>query len=441
MKHLTRFFIGALCLLCTSCATTAVLSQRGPYLRSYHEGRFNEAEATLNALVKNEIPEKEYCKSKEASWILLDRATTRFAAGSLDGAIQDYAMAIESLDYYNQDLAAEKVGQLMLQDETGAYQAADFEQILARVYFALALLHDGDESNAYAVLRQAEEYQQDKQAAYSTLPFTRQYRIANNGLSKYLFALLLEKRGDRANASILFKQAAQLIPCPESMDQEPSHPNNAKIVVICHNGNAPYKISTTCPASVASVAALEVLLAEYHNTPALSTLTGIPVPALRLWPYSQPRLTFAFVDDVQKSLVPFYRVDQAAQEELYQKLPVIAARGVARLAIRRCAVGYMGRKDPGLGLLADLTMCVVNYNTRADTRSWTTLPAVIDVAHFNVQPGMHTLDILAYDYVPSPLPQRFQLQLKPNDLCIVHVFNIHPGITRILIPNRFIKGE
>ena len=194
-------------------------------------------------------------------------------------------------------------------------------------------MHQGDESNAYAILRQAEEYQQEKRQFYAKVPFTRHYRLPDNGLSKYLFALLLERRGDFSNAQIMYQQANQLLPCAsETLCYHPNKSSShATILVICHNGNAPYKISATSPASVASACALEFLLATQDIDPAWSTLSGIPVPALRAWPGSFPLPTFAQVDGVQCPLLPFYNVSQAAADELDQKMPVIVARGVARL--------------------------------------------------------------------------------------------------------------
>lgn len=429
-------------LLCTGCSSTALLSQRGSYLRAYHTGCLDQAEHNLNQITEEELPNKSYTSSKDASWILLDRATTRFAMGKIDEAIEDYAAAIESLDYYNQDLATEKVVQTMLQDESGAYQADDFEQVLARIYFALALLHKGDESNAYALLRQAEEYQQQKRALYARLPFTKNYRLADNALGNYLFASLLEKRGDLTNAKILYNQACALIPCANETDAFVCKTKQqATVLVICHNGNAPYKISATSPASVASAIALEILLATRNIDPAWSSFTGIPVPELSRWPLSHPFPTYADCDAQRKPLLPFYNIVKAAQLELDQKKPVIVARGVARLLMRRCAVGYVNKQDPCLGALADLTMCLVNSQTRADTRSWTTLPAFIDVARFNLEPGIHTVNIQVYENPAYPKIQSYNINVKPNDLCIIHVFNIHPGVTRVLIPVRYLPTQ
>jgi tetratricopeptide (TPR) repeat protein len=437
----SRFILVPLLCLLTGCST-AILAQRGPYLRAYHEGALCQAEEKVDALACQTQTKEGYQCSKESSWILLDRATMRFAMNKIEEAICDYSQALEALDYYDQSLPTEQCAQLLLQDETAAYQADDFEQVLARVYFALALLHQGDESNAYALLRQAEEYPQEKRQFYTKVPFTRHYRLTDNGLSKYLFALLLERKGDLSNANLLYQQASQLLPnaCQASCRSRAS-PQQATVLVICHNGNAPYKISATSPASVASACALEFLLATQHIDPAWSTLTGIPVPALQQWPGSYPLPTYAQLDGIPcLPLLPFYNVTQAASEELEQKMPVIVARGVARLLMRRCAVGYLDRQDPYLGMLADLTMWIINDQTRADTRSWSTLPATIDVARFDVAPGCHCLTLQVVEGMSSDT-RSYQLNLKPRDLCIVHIFNIHSGVRQILIPSQYLATQ
>lgn len=406
-------------------------------MRAYHAGAFCQAEQKIDALAIATKTEQTFTKNKESSWILLDQATVHFAMDKTKEALSDYAQALESIDYYDKSLPTEQCAQILLQDETAAYQADDFEQVLARVYFALVLLHEGDESNAFAILRQAEEFQQERRQFYAKVPFTQHFRLADNGLSKYLLALLLERKGDSSNAKLLYRQASQLFSCNNDMTPPlASNGERAILLVLCHNGNAPYKISATSPASVASACALEILLASQRIDPAWSTLTGIPVPALCIWPGSAPLPTEVRIEGIKKPLLPLFNVAQAASDQLEQKMPVIVARGVARLLMRRSTVGYFNRQDPCLGMLADLTMMIVNSQTRADTRSWTTLPATIDGARFDLDPGCRNVTLQVFDGCAHETGT-FTLDLRPHDLCIIHIFNIHPGVRTILIPSRF----
>lgn len=436
-RHFLCASLGVVSLLClSSCAKFASEGQES-YIRAYHSGNLIQAEGDLTSKIRVQLPQSSYELSKNSSCTILDRATTRFANADVRGAIDDYSIALEAMDFYSKDLLAEKAAQILLQDDVAAYQAPDYEQVLARVYMALALLDTGDEGNAYALLRQAEEYQQEKQHFYSQIPFTRQYRVQPNGLSKYLFALLLEKRGDLSNARILYQQAAALIPCSREVPfSVADSPKQATVIILCHNGNSPYKKTEECPASQASAVALEILLANSGVTPSCSTIVGIPAPALCRWPGSNPEPTFAKIDGCRQPLFPFFNIIKAAQFELDQTKPVIMARGIARLALRRMIVGYIEKQDHQLGMIADCAMLAANANTSVDTRSWMTLPAFIDVARFDVEPGCHTLSIQIEG--PCHEENQFRLNLKASDLCVINVFNIHPGIRRILIPQRYL---
>lgn len=424
-KIQSQLFI-LIAIVLTSCSSSLTL-QRGEYLKAYHHGGLCQAEKQLDHM----LPSRNYTRSSDAAWVLLDRATTRFAMGKMDDAIADYCASLEALDYYSQDLPVEQLNKILLQDQTGAYQADDFEQVLARLYLSLALLHQGDTSNAFAILRQAEEYQQKKRIYYSQSLLTRDYQLIDNPLSKYLFAVLLEKYGDFSNANILYKESGIREPGAGSRK-----PGQATVLIVCHNGKAPYKISGISDASIASALALEMLLGSSHRDPAISSLTGIPVPKLCYWPYSSGSLIRACLDGGQyQCLHPIYDIGYAAEHQLSQKMPVIVARGAARLALRRTTVGYMQEQDPALGFLTDMVMLAANANTKADTRSWTTLPLTIDMARFDLSPGKHTLSIS----VEGASNQSFPLSLQSDDLCVINIFNLHPGITKILIPQHFFE--
>lgn len=424
-----------LLLGCTSCST--LLLDRDTYVHDYQSGTPAYAADKLTKVIDKELPQENYLNSKESVWLLLDRATMRFAMGHIDGAIQDYRLALEAMDYYDQHSSLEMAGTALLQDDFEAYAGTDYEQVLARVYFALALIHKGDYSNAYAILRQGEELQQRKRDAYTKKPYTKDYQLIDNSIAKYLFAALLENRGDKSNAKILYQEAEKLVGCENAPSQATDH--TATIVIVCHNGNAPRKISTVCNASVASAIALEIMLATQRLPPAWSSLTGIPIPALQQRWDSMSVPTFACIDGAEKYLSPWFNVALTAQQRLKQELPVIAARGVARMLLRRGAVAYANKQDACLGALIDAGMLIANINTQADTRSWTTLPNTIDLARFDLLPGQHSLTIKVSPHGCQPAFHKCCLQLRPHDFCVINVFNIHPGVTLVQVPQRFHK--
>jgi uncharacterized protein len=419
-------------LFLTSCSTATRC--RNEYTSAYRQGNFSQSEIRLTQQISKEMPTEQFQESPEAVWLLLDRATTRFAMGNMEGAISDYKQAIEAIDYYCQELSSESLGKLLMQDELGAYIAEDFEQVLARLYFALALLHEGDEGNAYALLRQAEMLQQEKREQYASSELTCNYQLVDNAACKYLLALLLERRNDLSNASLLYRQAKSL----SCQTLEAQENRGATVLLICHNGNVPEKISVITNASVASLVALEIFLDGTEIAPpAACELGGIPVPALRDPLFSQPIPTFASLDGQQQLLAPWYDVSRVAKQQLDQKMPVIAARSLARYLIRRAAVGYAKEQDPDLGAVIDLGMLMANLTTKADTRSWTTLPAAIDLGRYEVPQGDHRL------IIQTSAGQSFTstLALNSGDLCVINIFNIQPGVTQIQIPQRFLKNK
>lgn len=301
--------------LVTSCTRTYAF--KDSYIATYQSGHLGEAEKIVSEAFPNSLKQDNYKRSNNAVWMLLDRATIRFAKGNSHEAIADYKLAIEAIDYYNQHSTADSAKQLLLQDDAAAYAGSHYEQILARIYFALALMDFGDSSNAHALLRQAESVQQKINGSLF-LP---------NPLAKYLLALFSEQSNDKSNAELLYKQTAFLTSSPLDLPQ--ALPANATLVILCHNGNAPTKISSTCPASVVSAVMLEeILRASNHKLdPAWSSYTGIPIPVLYQAPFSKPNSFCVSVDGQTKMLTPLLNITSLAHTELTHQTPLIAARG------------------------------------------------------------------------------------------------------------------
>lgn len=431
-KNLSFFALGLISLFC-GCSRP-----QNDAIDSYQSGQFSSAEQMLDQRIYHEMPRDNYTLSNDAVVLLLNRATIRFASGDAQGAIEDYRLAIEAMDFYAQPSISESLGKIALQDDLGGYVGDDFEQVLARVYFALALLQVGDNHNALALLKQAEEIQQLKCEDYRKDRLTQNYELAKNPVAKYLMASLLEHRGDHSNAEILFAQTEQLLGVNLSSLQlrnKELPDGKATVIIVAHNGNAPYKISGTSEASRASALALEIMLGSSSIPPAYSSLVGIPVPILMQQIVSHSVPIFSRLCRQEKRLLPFYNITAASAYQLEQSMPIIVARGVARLVLRRGTVAFLNEHDPFLGSLADMGMLVANACTQADTRSWRTLPSTIDLTRYDIPPGEHTLHLQVHWGIIPPLIEEFPIRLEANDLCVINIFNIHPGIVTVQIPD------
>ncbi len=419
-KYLTLSIIA---LLTASCSQA--IDRRDAYIRPYHAGQFEEANRRVTNLIDNPA------NSQDAVWLLLDRATINFTSGNSDQALSDYQLAIEAIDFYSQNCTAENLEKVILQEGIGAYAGEDFEQILARIYFALALHYCGDDGNAMALLRQAENIQQKKREIYRKCKLTQEYSLIDNAFGKYLLAAMSEKKGDLSNARILYNQFGQLTGCQAA----PSDPSLATVLLICHNGNAPFKIPIRLPPSVASTAALNAL-AIGNPKPRLSSLSGISTPALSYWIQNSHQQALVYFEGRTTPLLPCFDIGKTARKQLKAQIPNIVARGLARQMIRFATVEAAARLDPLAGCIADIALLAANCQTKADVRSWTTLPRTLDLARIDTEPGRQELTILIGSQ-SYPLT----LDLKPRDLCLIHIFNIHPGITTLLVPDRFLKGD
>ncbi len=334
------------------------------------EGRFEEAEKNLSKA------DQHYTASNEASLLLLARAMVYFQSGQLDKSSQDFEKALDAIDYYKQTSLPEITGQTLIQDDIAAYVPPPFEESLARFYLALVFLHQRQEDNAAATIYYLENYSQQ------------------NPLTTYLLATLFQRRGDASNARVLYSR----------LQMEPPKGN---ILLVHHRGVAPQKRTEMAKTSIVSAAILETILQIKDVKPALSTLTGIPIPVL----FNTVRPpSILKVDHHSQSPIISYDIAKAARAHLDQEMPWTAARAAARLLIRR---GLVAATKKDYQPLMDIAMLISNIATQADTRSWTMLPSCIDLYHLNLEPGQHQVQVGK---------QTVTFTVKPKDLTIVEIF-------------------
>ena len=334
------------------------------------KGHFEEAEKNLSKA------DLHYTASNDAALLLLSRAMVYFQSGQLEKSTNDFEKALDAIDYYKQTSLPEIAGQTLLQDDVAAYVPPSFEESLARFYLSLAFLHLRQEDNAAATVYYLENH------------------AGQNPLTTYLLATLFQRRGDSSNAQILYSK----------LKVEPPKGN---VLLIHHRGTSPEKRSEMAKTSIVSAALLETILKVNDVKPALSTLTGVPIPVL----YNTPRPTSILKIDHQSHIpIVSYDIALAAEAHLTQEMPWTAARAAARIFIRRGVVASTKEKAQPL---MDIAMFISNIATRADTRSWNTLPSCIDLYHLDLEPGQHAVQIGK---------QNLTVTVKPNDLTVIELF-------------------
>jgi hypothetical protein len=153
--------------------------------------------------------------------------------------------------------------------------------------------------------------------------------------------------------------------------------DQGEIVLLFHDGLAPIKrehsVTTVDPGSGRLI---RVSLPYYQNRPEL-------IAAARL----------STQDSVANTQL-VEAIDQIANQTLEAYMPAITARAVARAVLKYNMAREAGKKNDMAGLMVNIMGFVTE---QADTRSWLTLPANIQMARLKLPPGNYTLTIELLD--------------------------------------------
>ncbi len=353
------------------------------------------------------FPIVAFTKNKEAVWQLLDRATMRFAQGAIEKSQDDYLIALDAIDYYRKTLVHEDAAKLLIEDSKAPYIPPFYETLLARFMASCACFQNDDPQNAIALLRQAESLES----------LERELSKSNEycPLTHYLLAAALEQQGDPSQARLLYERIG--------LKKEPN--KSATVICLVHDGLLPEKKSVIAPLSLVSMQLLEILLAAWDIEPALSSLSGIAIPAFPEDPSPQTPIDLR-LDRQTLPCILSYDLFAQAKDDLEKRLPTIATRAAARQLIRRAGVAYAYEKDPLAGHLADFGMLFANLSTTADTRMWHTLPQTIHVYRKELEPGVHTLSCSG--------GKKTSFKIEAGDLLIVQLFRPHGHETHFQLP-------
>jgi hypothetical protein len=328
----------------------------------------------------------------------------------------DYAASNESFEEAKkiiQTYAAisltEQSAAFIFNDTTRTYTGTPVEQVMLNVYEALNYLEMGDEDAARVEALQVEvrlrQLMQDSpQSALSVDPFAR-----------YLSGMIYEDLGEYSDAMIAYRKAyeayqahAELYPLEVPVYLQGdllrmarkvgltneyqqlrnqfaiSHDEQAKpvadqgeIVLLFHNGLAPIKrehsVTTVDPGSGRLI---RVSLPYYQNRPELVTAARLST------------------QDSEANTQLVEAIDQIANQTLEAYMPAITARAVARAVLKYNMAREAGKQNDMAGVLVNIMGFVTE---QADTRSWLTLPANIQMARLKLPAGNYTLTIELLD--------------------------------------------
>jgi uncharacterized protein len=320
---------------------------------------------------------------------------------------------------------------IVVNDATVSYAGDDYEQVLVHLYMALNYLELGLPKDARVEALQVDSKLREIGEKFPDSKFTE------DALSRYLTGLIYDELGEWSDAMIAYRQAYEAykkyqvdygLTMPDMLKHDllrlaqrqglkdevalykkefgiapakaeiSAAEQEGELVFVLNNGLAPIKrekrIGTWAPAPSVVVEAAK----REPVTPAPPVLVQIALPYYESRPNT---VTSARVSVSGKQVVTqkMEDVDAIARASLDARMPAITARTVARAIAKGAiqqSVDRAGNRDSdaGAALLSSFIVRVAAVATeRADTRSWLTLPANIQLARLSLPPGSYDVAV------------------------------------------------
>ncbi len=391
------------------CGNWLLLSLTGCATYSQGFAPIEQQLAAQDPAAAIQVLEKQRHPRGDLLLYLLNKAMLQRMQHDYAASNETFEQAKQLIQTYAAISVTEQTAAFVFNDTTRTYTGTPMEQVMLHVYAALNYLEleelDAARVEALQVEVRLRQLMQDSpQSALSVDPFAR-----------YLSGMIFEDLGEYSDAMIAYRKAyeayqahAELyaLKIPEYLQrdllrmarkvglsneyrqlqgqfaitfEEESNPETeqGEIVLLFHNGLAPIKREHSVAAvDPGSGRLIRVSLPYYQNRPEHITLARLS----------------AQTEETTTQQVE--AIDQIANQTLEAFLPAITARAVARAVLKYNMAREAGKQNDMAGLLVNIMGFV---SEQADTRSWLTLPANIQMARLKLQPGSYNLTLELLD--------------------------------------------
>ncbi|HEY6093353.1 MAG TPA: hypothetical protein VIU93_00230 [Gallionellaceae bacterium] len=305
----------------------------------------------------------------------------------------------------------------IINDATVSYGGDDFEQVLVHLYMALNYLELGDKDAARVESLQVDLKLREIGEKIAGSKYTE------DAFSLYLSGLIYEDEGEWSDALISYRQAYEAYK-KYQQDYSLAVPTMLKydLLRLTKRQGLPQELArykkefgldlSQMPANQAGQGELIFVLSNglvpikrekalNSLDPASGTLVRIALPSYESRSNDVVAMRIS-VGEQQAMSELMENVDGIARASLDSRMPAIMARSIARAVVKAAASkkaqqvarnGNNRNNDSSMvGLLGAVAVQVAAYATeRADTRSWLTLPANIQLARLSLPPGSYTV--------------------------------------------------
>jgi hypothetical protein len=414
-------------LLCTF-ALSGILTGCATYSESFGVIERDLSARQYDAALKS--IEKQSGSKKDRVLYLLNKGMVLRMKRDFTGSNQALEAAKAEMERLYTASVSENTLSFVVNDATVSYAGDDYEQVLVHLYMALNYLELGQPNEARVEALQVDLKLREIGEKIPGNKFTE------DALSRYLTALIYEELGEWSDAMIDYRKAYEAykkyqvnygVPVPDMLKhdllrlaqrqglkdelalykkefgitpmQEENREQEGELVFVLNNGLAPVKREKAVGA-FAPPPSVVVNAARPHRTasPAPPVLVNIALPYYESRP-NQVLSARVSVSGKQSSTQLMENIDAIARASLDSRMAAITARSIARAVAKGAIQESVDRagsrnNDPAAELLGSFIVRVAAVATeRADTRSWLTLPANVQLARLSLPPGSYTVTV------------------------------------------------
>lgn len=409
---------------------TSALSGCATYSDSFGTIQTNLASQKYDVALKD--IEKQSDAKTDRVLYLLNKGMVLRMKRDFAGSNEALEAAKTEMERLYADSVSQNAMSFLVNDSTVSYGGEDYEQVLVHLYMALNYLELGKKDDARVEAQQVDL----KLREISSKVVGSRY--ARDAFALYLTGMIYEDLGERSDAMISYRdayntykkyQASYGTPMPEELKRDllrmaqrqglrdeaaqyskefglplapakSDPPKEGELVFIFNNGLAPIKREKR---SSMAAPPPSVVAGGAPATPGVFVTIALPYYESRPNNVASARIS---ATGEQSSSEQVENVDAIARASLDSHMPAIVARSIARAVIKakmQEAVDRAGQRrnnnDSGMGaLIGSIAVRVASVATeRADTRSWLTLPAEIQMARLHLPPGQYTIKVELLD--------------------------------------------
>jgi hypothetical protein len=415
------FGVVAVCGALTGCAT---------YSDSFGAIEHNLSSRKYDAALK-EI-ERQTDSQNSRVLYLLDKGMVLRMKRDFSGSNRELEAAKSEMERLFSASVSENALSFIVNDATVSYAGDDYEQVLVHLYMALNYLEMGQLNEARVEALQVDIKLREIGEKVPESKFTE------DALSRYLTGMIYEELGEWSDAMIAYRKAYEAyrkyqvnyhLAIPDMLkhdllrlalrlglageagryrkefDLEPPREEEllpepeGELVYVLNNGLAPIKRER-----IVGVSAPSPSVMANRSGPGKQMSPAMPIMVNIALPFYESRANSVVSARIRVSGKQVYTqkmedIEAIAKASLDSRMPAITARSIARAASKiaiQQSIDRAGRNrdDPAVELLGSLVARVAAVATeRADTRSWLTLPANVQLARLPLPPGSYTISV------------------------------------------------